>query len=233
MALRHESLTLFPHTFFFRLNLQHLLSLCSLRAKASGKKLSVHWQIQTASSRHMTRCQNSDSIKQSITESVNQCFKVCLKLTELGSVWQLLKQHLCFSDIKMAWLHLSIHFLKVNFVGGTNGTFPPLLYIILVKVFQHTHHQRGHPIGASLLATNIISEAMLEKTPSVKSAVGWRKRCCHLREWTLSAPLRLTCRHFSNPPSSTVPQTATSNGLIGLLYKCVEIKGGGGRRSRG
>lgn len=42
MALRHDSLTHSPHTFFFRLNLQHLLSSCSLRAKASGRKLSVH-----------------------------------------------------------------------------------------------------------------------------------------------------------------------------------------------
>lgn len=31
-------------------------------------------------------------------------------------------------------------------------------------------------------------------------------------------------RHFSNPPTATVPHTAMSNGLIGLLCKCVEIK---------
>lgn len=40
----------------------------------------------------------------------------------------------------------------------------------------------------------------------------------------LSAPLREKRRHFSNPPTATVPHTATSNGLIGLLHKCVEIK---------
>lgn len=79
MALRHESLTLFPHTFFFRLNLQHLLSLWSLRAKASGRKLSVHWQIHTASSGHMTCCHNSNSINWSINQSVNQWAKVWLK----------------------------------------------------------------------------------------------------------------------------------------------------------
>lgn len=32
------------------------------------------------------------------------------------------------------------------------------------------------------------------------------------------------CRHFSNPPTATVPHTAMSNGLIGLLCKCVEIQ---------
>lgn len=86
---------------------------------------------------------------------------------------QLLEPHHCLLDIKKARLHLSIHFLKVNYVGGTNGTFLPSLYIILVKVFHRTHHQWGHPIGASLLATNIISEVMLEKTPPVKNAAGW------------------------------------------------------------
>lgn len=40
----------------------------------------------------------------------------------------------------------------------------------------------------------------------------------------LSAPLREKHRLFSNPPTATVPHTATSNGLIGLLHKCVEIK---------
>lgn len=65
---------------------------------------------------------------------------------------------------------------------------------------------------------------MLEKAPPVKNAVGWHKQCCHLAERTLSATLRKMCRHFSNPPTTTVPHTATSNGLIGLLHKCVEIK---------
>lgn len=41
---------------------------------------------------------------------------------------------------------------------------------------------------------------------------------------------------FLNPPTATVPHTATSNGLIGLLHKCVEIKNwrecGGGRVER-
>lgn len=69
-----------PHTFlsthsFFRLNLQHFLSLCSLRAKASGRKLSVHWQIHTASSVHMTCCHNSNSINRSIKQGAEVCFK--------------------------------------------------------------------------------------------------------------------------------------------------------------
>ena len=98
MALRHESLTLFPHTFFFRLNLQHLLSPCSLRAKASGRKLSVHWQIHTASSGHMTCCHNSNAINRSINHSVNQWAKVWLKVTELQHTLQLWEQHLCLFD---------------------------------------------------------------------------------------------------------------------------------------
>lgn len=30
--------------------------------------------------------------------------------------------------------------------------------------------------------------------------------------------------HFSNPPTATVPRAAMSNGLIGLLHKCVEVR---------
>lgn len=56
-----------------------------------------------------------------------------------------------FLDSKKAWTHLSAYLLKVNFIGETNGTFPPSLYIILVKVFERKHHQWGHPTGASSL----------------------------------------------------------------------------------
>lgn len=69
---------------------------------------------------------------------------------------------------------MSIHFLKVNFIGGIDVSFPPSLYVVLVgkkKTFQRAH-TISWDIPKELLATNIISEAMLEKTPPVKNTVG-------------------------------------------------------------
>lgn len=105
---------LFHHTFFFRLKLQQLLSPCSLGAKASGRKLSVHWQIHSASSRHMTCFHNSYSINRSFNQSVNKWAKVWFKLTELQCVQHLLEWHLSFADIKKAYPLPKNQFHRLN-----------------------------------------------------------------------------------------------------------------------
>lgn len=87
----------------------------------------------------------------------------------------------CFGALKESLIELEYPFPQSQFPRWNKwDTYTVTLHHPGKSLSARTHHQWGHPIGASPLATNTISEAMLEQTPPPPEKCC--KRCCHLEE---------------------------------------------------